>query len=144
MASFAMSSREIERGICGSTVGAGSMEASQGSAFSAPASAAMHQLEADFFTQLQHCSSRIPRARDLHRVRPNGREADMGHNKDLSGLEEFLAEFRAMLPAKSETAQAIDRHAPFEQIAFKAIDDGYIDFADQFSRFVETCLRRNL
>ena len=54
----------------------------------------------------------------------------MGHNNDLNGLEEFLAEFRAMLPAKSETAQAID--------------DGYIDFADQFSRFVETCLRRNL
>jgi len=73
-----------------------------------------------------------------------GGEADMGHNNDLNGLEEFLAEFRAMLPAKCETAQAIDRHAPFEQIAFKAIDDGYIDFADQFSRFVETCLRRNL
>jgi hypothetical protein len=75
---------------------------------------------------------------------PNGGEADMGHNNDLSGLEEFLAEFRAMLPAKSETARAIDQQAPFEQIAFKAIDDGYIDFADQFSRFVETCLRRSL
>ena len=68
----------------------------------------------------------------------------MGHNNDLNGLEEFLAEFRAMLPAKSETARAIDRQAPFEQIAFKAIDDGYIDFADQFSAFVETCLRRSL
>ena len=74
----------------------------------------------------------------------DGGEADMGHNNDLNGLEEFLAEFRAMLPPKSETARAIDRQAPFEQIAFKAIDDGYIDFADQFSRFVETCLRRNL
>jgi hypothetical protein len=75
----------------------------------------------------------------------NGREADMGQNglMEDNGLEEFLAEFRAMLPAKSETAQAIDRQAPFEQIAFKAIDDGYIDFVDQFSAFVETCLRRS-
>ena len=66
----------------------------------------------------------------------------MGHN--VSGLEEFLAQFRVRLPAQSRTAQAIDRQAPFEQIAFKAIDDGYIDFADQFSTFVETCLRRSL
>jgi len=70
----------------------------------------------------------------------------MGHSglMEDNGLEEFLAEFRAMLPAKSGTAQAIDRNAPFEQIAFRAIDDGYIDFADQFSTFVETCLRRSL
>jgi hypothetical protein len=49
-----------------------------------------------------------------------------------------------MLPAQSETAQAIDRQDPFEQIAFKAVDDGYIEFADQFSRFIEVCLRRSV
>src|SRR5712691_11013766 len=139
MASFAMSSREIERGICGSTVGAGSMGASQGSAFSAPASRRCTNWRPIFS---HNCN--IVRAGFLRHETcsccPNGGEADMGQN----GLEEFLSEFRAMLPAKSETAQAIDRHAPFEQIAFKAIDDGYIDFADQFSRFVETCLRRSL
>src|SRR6267378_5912507 len=143
MASFAMSSREIERGICGSVVGAGSMGASQGSAFSARASRRCTNWRPIFS---HNCN--IVRAGFLGHgtciVLSNGREADMGHYNDLNGLEEFLAEFRAMLPAKSETAQAIDRHAPFEQIAFKAIDDGYIDFADQFSRFVETCLRRNL
>jgi hypothetical protein len=61
-----------------------------------------------------------------------------------TGSKEFIAEFRAMLPAQSETAQAIDRQDPFEQIAFKAVDDGYIEFADQFSRFIEVCLRRSV
>jgi hypothetical protein len=68
----------------------------------------------------------------------NGGEAAMGQN----GLEEFVAEFRVRLPAQSKTAQAIDRKDPFEQIAFKAIDEGYIEFVDQFSKFMETCLRR--
>ncbi len=63
---------------------------------------------------------------------------------EQDGLEEFIAEFRVMLPAQSETAQAIDRREPFERIAFKAIDDGYIEFADQFSRFIEVCLRRSV
>ncbi len=48
-----------------------------------------------------------------------------------------------MLPAQSETAQAIDRQDPFEQIAYKAIDDGYIEFAYEFSKFMEICLRRS-
>jgi hypothetical protein len=63
----------------------------------------------------------------------------MGQN----GLEEFIAEFRLRLPAKSKTAQAIDRKDPFEKIAFKAIDEGYIEFVDQFSSFMEVCLRRS-
>ncbi|HTF15014.1 MAG TPA: hypothetical protein VK643_10120 [Burkholderiales bacterium] len=63
----------------------------------------------------------------------------MGQN----GLEEFIAEFRVTLPAQCKTAQAIDRQDPFEEIAFKAIDEGYIGFADQFSKFMEICLRRS-
>jgi hypothetical protein len=58
------------------------------------------------------------------------------------GLEELIVEFRAMLPEECETAQAIERKEPFEQIALKAIEDGYIDFSQQFTQFIETCLRR--
>jgi len=64
----------------------------------------------------------------------------MGQN--VSDLEGLIAEFRPMLPAKSKTAQAIDRRDPFEEIAHKAIDEGYLQFVDQFSRFMEICLRR--
>ncbi len=66
----------------------------------------------------------------------------MGEN--VSGLEEFLAELRPTLPAQSRTAQAIDRQEPFERIAFKAIDDGYIEFADRLNRFMEIRLRRSM
>jgi len=59
-----------------------------------------------------------------------------------AGLEELIAEFREMLPEECATAQAIDRNEPFEQIALKAIEDGYIDFSQQFTQFMETCLRR--
>ena len=64
--------------------------------------------------------------------------------QDVSGLEEFLAEFRPTLSAQSRTAQAIDRQEPFERIAFKAIDDGYIEFADRLNRFMEIRLRRSM
>ena len=63
--------------------------------------------------------------------------------QNVSDLEGLVAEFREMLPAQCETAQAIDRQEPFEQIAYKAIDDGYIEFAHEFSRFMEICLRRS-
>ena len=66
----------------------------------------------------------------------------MGEN--VSGLEEFLAELRPTLPAQSRTAQAIDRQEPFERIAFKAIDDGYIEFADRLNEFMEIRLRRSM
>jgi len=62
--------------------------------------------------------------------------------QSASRLEEIIMEFRRILPAKSATAQAIDQHEPWEQIALKAIDEGYIKFADEFNAFVETCLRR--
>lgn len=69
-------------------------------------------------------------------------KAHMGQK--VSGLEEFLAEFRPTLPARSRTAQAIDRQAPFAQIAHKAIADGHIEFADRLGSFLETCLRRSV
>lgn len=59
-----------------------------------------------------------------------------------TGLEELISEFRQMLPAHCETARAIDSRAPFEHIALKAIEDGYIEFSQQFTQFMETCLRR--
>ena len=60
-----------------------------------------------------------------------------------TSLEDLIAEFRRMLPANSETAQAIDRQEPFEQIALRAIEDGYVEFSHEFTDFIEACLRRN-
>lgn len=67
-------------------------------------------------------------------------DAGMGKN----GLAEFLAELRPTLPAQSRTAQAIDGQEPFERIAHRAIDDGYLDFAEQLNSFMESCLRRGM
>lgn len=61
----------------------------------------------------------------------------------VSHFEEVITQLRHMLPTNSATAQAIDQHEPWEQIAMKAIDDGYIESADEFVRFVEACLRRS-
>ncbi len=65
----------------------------------------------------------------------------MGQN--VSGLEGLVAEFRPELPAQSRTAQAIDQQDPFEQIVYRAIDDGYVEFADELGRFMEIYLRRS-
>src|SRR6267378_2076057 len=94
------------------------------------------------FTQWKHSSSIILLVRGLLIIIVHGREAAMGQNGLEHGLEEFVAEFRTMLPAQCKTAQAIDRQEPFEEIAFKAIDEGYVEFVDQFSKFMEICLRR--
>jgi hypothetical protein len=61
----------------------------------------------------------------------------------VSHFEELITELRHMLPTNTATAQAIDQHEPWERIAIKAIDDGYIESADEFVRFVEACLRRS-
>ena len=66
----------------------------------------------------------------------------MSAEDDMVRLEKLVMEFRRMLPAKCETAQAIDRQESFERIAIKAIEDGYIEFSQQFTQFMETCLRR--
>jgi len=63
-------------------------------------------------------------------------------SQDDPRLQDLIAEFREMLPGRSATAQAIDRNEPWEQIALKAVEDGYIEIADQFDGFVEVCLRR--
>ena len=60
-----------------------------------------------------------------------------------SQFEEVITQFRQMLPTHTATAQAIDQHEPWERIATKAIDDGYIESAGEFVRFVEACLRRS-
>jgi hypothetical protein len=61
----------------------------------------------------------------------------------VSHFEEVIAQLRHMLPKNTATAQAIDQHEPWERIATKAIDDGYVESADEFVRFVEACLRRS-
>lgn len=61
----------------------------------------------------------------------------------VSHFEELIAQLRPMLPENAALAQAIDQHEPWERIALKAIDDGYIEVADEFVRFVEACVRHN-
>ncbi len=63
-------------------------------------------------------------------------------SQDIPHSEDLIAEFREMLPGRCATAQAIDRKEPWEQIALKAVEDGYIERADQFDAFVEICLLR--
>ena len=63
-------------------------------------------------------------------------------SQDDPRLQDLIAEFREMLPGRSATAQAIDRKEPWEQIALKAVEDGYIELADRFDAFVEICLHR--
>ena len=61
---------------------------------------------------------------------------------DVSRLEDLIAEFREILPDQCGTAQAIDQREPWEQIALKAVEDGYVESANQFTALVEACLRR--
>lgn len=63
--------------------------------------------------------------------------------KPIESLEHAITEFRQMLPAETKTARAIDRHEPWEQIALNAVDDGYIEFANELGRFIEVCVRRS-
>ena len=42
------------------------------------------------------------------------------------------------------TAQAIDRGEPWASIAANAVHDGYIDSANEWARFLEACLKRQL
>lgn len=66
----------------------------------------------------------------------------MGRNAVLSE-DKLITEFRELLPAQCATAQAIDQGEPWEQVALKAMEDGYVEAVDQFASFVEICLRRN-
>jgi len=57
-------------------------------------------------------------------------------------LKQVVAEFRQMLPAETATAQAIDRGEPWERIAITAVNDGYIEVANELEQLIEACLRR--
>ena len=63
-------------------------------------------------------------------------------SQDVPRLEDLIAEFREMLPGQCATAQAIDRKEPWEQVAAKAVEDGYIELPDQFGEFLEICLQK--
>jgi hypothetical protein len=62
----------------------------------------------------------------------------------VSQLDEIITEFRRVLPVQSATAQAIDRQEPWQQIALNAVADGYLEFANELSRFIEVCVRRGV
>ena len=57
-------------------------------------------------------------------------------------VKQLLAEFRQLLPAQCLTAQAIDRQEPIDRIAVKAVEDGYIEYSQRFTQFMELCLRK--
>lgn len=61
----------------------------------------------------------------------------------VSHFEELITKLRLTLPENSGLAQAIDQHEPREQIAMKAIDDGYIETLDEFVQFAEVCARHS-
>ena len=63
---------------------------------------------------------------------------------NMASLEQVIGQFRRILPEESATAQAIDRQEPWERIALNAVDDGYIEFANELGSFIEVCLRRSL
>ena len=67
----------------------------------------------------------------------------MGQNA-VSSRDSLITEFRELLPAQCATAQAIDQGESWEQVALRAMEDGYIEVADQFNSFVEICLRRRV
>ncbi|MGB5081410.1 MAG: hypothetical protein WBO23_11785 [Burkholderiales bacterium] len=56
-------------------------------------------------------------------------------------VQELITDFRDILPPGCATAQAIDQGEPWEQVALRAMEDGYIEVVDQFNSFVEICLR---
>jgi hypothetical protein len=60
----------------------------------------------------------------------------------VAQIHEVLPDFRRMLPAQTETARAIDHHAPLDEVAAMALRDGYIDNIEDFALFVEACVRR--
>lgn len=61
----------------------------------------------------------------------------------MASLEQVIGQFRRMLPEESATARAIDRKEPWERIALNAVNDGYIEFANELGSFIEVCLRRS-
>jgi len=56
--------------------------------------------------------------------------------------EEVIKQLRPMLPACSETAQAIDHHETWDQIAGRAVADGFIKLVDDFDAYLAVMLWR--
>lgn len=77
------------------------------------------------------------------RRRTAAKEAEEIKVGNMASLEQVIGQFRRMLPEESATAQAIDRNEPWERIAVNAVDDGYIEFANELGSFIEVCLRRS-
>jgi hypothetical protein len=101
-----------------------------------------------FFTLSACFSAAIRPARPGHtNCRPcfarRTQEPENGIMKTIVSLEHAINEFRQMLPAETATAKAIDRHEPWERIALNAVDDGYIEFANELGTFIEVCVRRS-
>jgi hypothetical protein len=59
----------------------------------------------------------------------------------ISHFEEVGTQLHYMRPTSAATAPASDRHEPWKRIAMRAINDGYIESADEFVRFFDACLR---
>ena len=101
-----------------------------------------------YFTLSARFSAGIRPARPGHtNCRPcsarRTQEPENGTMKTIVSLEHAISEFRQMLPAETATAKAIDRHEPWECIALNAVDDGYIEFANELGTFIEVCVRRS-
>jgi len=60
----------------------------------------------------------------------------------IANIEDAIVQFRQMLPTATATATAIDRRESRDGIAMKAVDDGYIENAEECEQFVEVCTRR--
>jgi hypothetical protein len=59
-----------------------------------------------------------------------------------ASLEDAVRWLRKRLPAGAAAAEAIDRRESWQQIAAKAVRDGYSDLLDEFNGMVERVLRR--
>ena len=65
---------------------------------------------------------------------------DHAHRRPLHLSTFVLKCFKTSV--ESCSARAIDRRDSWECIALYAVDDGYIDFADELGTFIEASLRR--
>jgi len=59
-----------------------------------------------------------------------------------TSLEDAIRRLRQLLPAGTAAAQAIDRRESWQQIAVKAVREGYSDLLEEFNLMVEGVLRR--
>jgi len=56
--------------------------------------------------------------------------------------EDVIKQLRPMLPACSATAQAIDHQETWDQIAGRAVSDGFIKLAGDFDAYLAVMLWR--